>query len=144
MKTAYYMLISDWSSDVCSSDLRLEVAFVVDQEVCRDHHAVALVHTLTDLDHPLSAPPDRHFTGLETSLAPVEDHDLPRARVDHGAVGNRDHGFLAAARDPDLGIHVRQQGAVGVRDLDTPPRRPGPHPDPIGRASGRGRGGKDV
>src|SRR3546814_14700868 len=116
MKTAYYMLISDWSSDVCSSDLRLEVAFGVDQEVCRDHHAVALVHTLTDLDHPLSAPPDRHFTGLETSLAPVEDHDLPRARVDHGAVGNRDRQSVVSGKGVSVRCDIGGRGNIQTKN----------------------------
>src|SRR3546814_1646512 len=38
-KTAYEMRISDWSSDVCSSDLPFEVALGVDARVVSANHA---------------------------------------------------------------------------------------------------------
>src|SRR3546814_9107445 len=41
-KTAYEMRISDWSSDVCSSDLRADVAPVVDQEAAIDQSSVVV------------------------------------------------------------------------------------------------------
>src|SRR3546814_2967492 len=58
-KTAYEMLISDWSSDVCSSDLRL-------QALARAHGL-----TMTDAGDAMEAPPQTNLLGLiEAILAP--------------------------------------------------------------------------
>src|SRR3546814_10313984 len=51
-KTAYEMLISDWSSDVCSSDLRL-------QALARAHEL-----TMTDAGDAMEAPPQTNLLGL--------------------------------------------------------------------------------
>src|SRR3546814_5974675 len=50
-KTAYEMRISDWSSDVCSSDLNSRA-----QECCCQAHARVETHqeTMPDLSHPTS------------------------------------------------------------------------------------------
>src|SRR3546814_3496645 len=47
-KTAYEMRISDWSSDVCSSDLRIDHlrhrgGFLADRRIDADHVGIALV-----------------------------------------------------------------------------------------------------
>src|SRR3546814_193599 len=70
-KTAYEMRISDWSSDVCSSDLIEKVVAELAAEAGRaDAAARALLSTLT-------APPDldalRRLGGSETLLAGVEE-----------------------------------------------------------------------
>src|SRR3546814_7714194 len=61
-KTAYEMRISDWSSDVCSSDLVCPIAFL-DGEVI-----IVQVHVEIRLDQPLADPlPDdpRHFVAID-------------------------------------------------------------------------------
>src|SRR3546814_16428786 len=70
-KTAYEMRISDWSSDVCSSDLIEKVVAELAAEAgMADAAARALLSTLT-------APPDldalRRLGGSETLLAGVEE-----------------------------------------------------------------------
>src|SRR3546814_10778099 len=59
-KTAYEMRISDWSSDVCSSDLRPITDY---QRAYASYAAIELAKTLNQLDSPLpSTPsPDGHL-----------------------------------------------------------------------------------
>src|SRR3546814_8209063 len=68
-KTAYEMRISDWSSDVCSSDLRIEVGAVVIQQ------ATGVVDDAGDfLDATLE-----HAEGRR-----IGQHDAGRLRTDCG------------------------------------------------------------
>src|SRR3546814_3985516 len=53
-KTAYEIRISDWSSDVCSSDLRGEV---VGQKLCVEQHKAAT-------DQPRHQMHKSHFAGI--------------------------------------------------------------------------------
>src|SRR3546814_8396100 len=48
MKTAYEMRISDWSSDVCSSDLERPVAAIEDKEVQETVERLAASNTRTE------------------------------------------------------------------------------------------------
>src|SRR3546814_10359695 len=62
-KTAYEMRISDWSSDVCSSDLARVMSRYADAIMIRtddhtkvqamaEHASVPVINGLTDLSHP--------------------------------------------------------------------------------------------
>src|SRR3546814_15718570 len=61
-KTAYEMRISDWSSDVCSSDLR---PIYVAEQTYRERR-----HRLDPLELPLVYNADRFTRGLVTGLVP--------------------------------------------------------------------------
>src|SRR3546814_13011936 len=61
-KTAYEMRISDWSSDVCSSDLR---PIYVAEQTYRERR-----HRLDPLELPLVYNADRFTRGLVTVLVP--------------------------------------------------------------------------
>src|SRR3546814_18696701 len=61
-KTAYEMRISDWSSDVCSSDLR---PIYVAEQTYRERR-----HRLDPLELPLFSNADRFTRGLVTGLVP--------------------------------------------------------------------------
>src|SRR3546814_6782562 len=78
-KTAYEMRISDWSSDVCSSDL---VAAALVFVALRD--LVALDRPVVG-DHELLADP---FPGLAMDLMQGEPMGAARGRVEaHGKIG---------------------------------------------------------
>src|SRR3546814_6499424 len=89
-KTAYEMRISDWSSDVCSSDLELVGQRVVGRvDRLRAHTPFSLVHRLADLaDIPLVVELARGEHVVEVALAtgleagPV----APLVRVAHARV----------------------------------------------------------
>src|SRR3546814_5880210 len=61
-KTAYEMRISDWSSDVCSSDLHLSTQYALSQRSCEeqkqtDHRIIrqqAIVQHPTNLPDPMN------------------------------------------------------------------------------------------
>src|SRR3546814_7287501 len=58
-KTAYEMRISDWSSDVFSSDLQIyDVDFEPVEGAVRDHNAAGL-HTLDHLTHNVNRSEER-------------------------------------------------------------------------------------
>src|SRR3546814_18825060 len=90
-KTAYEMRISDWSSDVCSSDLlqRLQPALALDlsgQQV----GDVESIHCPLAIGGDMGAV-DRHFR-LEQGVGQAEEQRraVPRIHLDHGeAVGDR-------------------------------------------------------
>ena len=82
---------------------------------------------LEDLDEAVAAPPGFDLARLEPALATVEDHDLPRAGVDHRAVGNGDlrrfrrrcrsrprHTCSAAGRRSGLAISIRTLRGAGL------------------------------
>src|SRR3546814_7305884 len=85
------MRISDWSSDVCSSDLaevldRLEVQQAVDR--LGVGVVVGIVHPLADLDAPL-----RHLEGEHHVGGDGDEGDDGKAPVEHhpeDAAGQRD------------------------------------------------------
>src|SRR3546814_18795486 len=58
-KTAYEMRISDWSSDVCSSDLR--GATVIDRNEHRDPRSHARLHLIDCATQPLGVEPLDHL-----------------------------------------------------------------------------------
>src|SRR3546814_8046769 len=75
-KTAYEMRISDWSSDVCSSDLREGFAHAeqIGLQVRRDDFA-ALIAEETEADDgvDIDAARDRRMTQLGQHVAPTVD-----------------------------------------------------------------------
>src|SRR3546814_10338482 len=85
-KTAYEMRISDWSSDVCSSDL-FRMAFVADQDALTTVTAVAR-HFDMDLGHQwaggvehLQAPTSGFGTHRLGNPVGTEDHDDETGRA---------------------------------------------------------------
>src|SRR3546814_7835797 len=99
-KTAYEMRISDWSSDVCSSDLLAEPAYLGDplpiglikvQASVGRHDAVAAAVELPDPAIPFDGPPtmERHIRKTNDGLPVLE----------------------LVPRSVDLGIADCQQGA---------------------------------
>src|SRR3546814_1555280 len=55
-KTAYEMRISDWSSDVCSSDLHLRVEIVVCLHMHHDNAAIVIAR-FANIDHLATSGP---------------------------------------------------------------------------------------
>src|SRR3546814_17682856 len=109
--TAYEMRISDWSSDVCSSDLLLRLhrvdLEVVGLRILADDHA--LIERLAGRDEEDAA----LFQGAERVgdgfAVAVRDEDAVLAALDHALVGAV---FLeAAAHDPGA-PRVGQEFAV--------------------------------
>src|SRR3546814_4551065 len=80
-KTAYEMRISDWSSDVCSSDLRAELA----QQLVRSDPPAAIVHA-RDTGPATGSPtvtamvpgPTKIATGVATSASKPREHRVVR------------------------------------------------------------------
>src|SRR3546814_6822875 len=92
-KTAYEMRISDWSSDVCSSDLD-ERAQVAIAHVGRDHHA------------PLAI--------LAADLVGAE-RDLDRGNLAQRDMGRRRH--LRCTRAGQVALLFRQRNRQGGKSL---------------------------
>src|SRR3546814_11329815 len=78
-KTAYEMRISDWSSDVCSSDLaedRIEPDGTIDAG--HDEHSFEhRLHRLQPATHRFGIAPDRQLTGEGFELFLRRRHSLP-------------------------------------------------------------------
>src|SRR3546814_1774870 len=110
-KTAYWMRISDWSSDVCSSDLRplLRCLAVPDCLQGRAARALSLPHR--GRAHRAGARDPRHGRGRD-----VHHSGLRRADLSDRAVGR----YGAARQSADL-PHGGQRG----RDLAAPRSRAG-------------------
>src|SRR3546814_14492354 len=121
-KTAYEMRISDWSSDVCSSDL--------ERKLCGLVAALAAVFEV-------GAEPGTEKLGL---------HPEPGSETDQAEAGrHRDDGVVRFACDdaelvPEVGQrnNVAQPAEQGRRSRRPPVVQPVP-PVQIGRASGRER-----
>src|SRR3546814_3944501 len=115
-KTAYEMRISDWSSDVCSSDLALppecaegncvSAQITRDMATLRDRHAaridrlkalVFLIHFVGDLHQPLHA---------------GEKGD---------AGGNKVNAAYGIYAPPRLNLHSVWDGLLAERAISTPP-----------------------
>src|SRR3546814_3407497 len=92
-KTAYEMRISDWSSDVCSSDLAS--ADIVPDVVGDDGGVARIVLGDSRLDLADQIRADISRLGEDAAAKPREDRDQRRAererdeRIDDGAVGWR-------------------------------------------------------
>src|SRR3546814_7674187 len=69
-KTAYEMRISDWSSDVCSSDLDVVIAGTALFQHLREYRAIAF-HGLDEFDQKTSSEAERHLDGQDSRFAPV-------------------------------------------------------------------------
>src|SRR3546814_16513549 len=134
-KTAYELRISDWSSDVCSSDLR-EMRPARDRHRQREYRAIGRARILIE-DHAVA--PHRH---RERGMARAEG-GVPRVRIEHEtrpSMAER-HPFA----DPRERLGTRRNGLeiIAARG-DSPGDRPrtGPGADPPRRdARRRGRRG---
>src|SRR3546814_14246192 len=141
-KTAYDMRISDWSSDVCSSDLWL------------DHHAVgALGEILCDLAQRFLGVRGVHLIGLLVALEqPARaDRVAERAIEGRGIFGGVAHdldmaealGLERLSDRPDAAVHhVAGRDDVGAGARLIPRLSQQLCDRPTGRASRRVRRGK--
>src|SRR3546814_1228413 len=88
-KTAYEMRISDWSSDVCSSDLE-EIIVAPAQDVHRSHNGLPIVSDDADLLQPdaLDIQPKRDLGNIPV-LSPARQYLVP----DHDKGGGPDAAF---------------------------------------------------
>src|SRR3546814_8663743 len=121
-KTAYDMRISDWSSDVCSSDLGAAVEGVLRREAAQaarrapDQHVVALLHVAAVLGDQLAVRRAVDQAG-GGGLLPGQVGGLGHQLV---GLDQRDLGQPAEvgleAPDPLLGVEHRVVVAVGRSD----------------------------
>src|SRR3546814_805763 len=143
-KTAYEMRISDWSSDVCSSDL---ARFGIEQELTRRDDLLAGCEPPQYLGLAAAFAPSDHFGRMIATVALLEHHDAARAGADHRFARHQQRRFGIAAeryRREHSGAETpaaigefnahRQSPTVGGR------RRQDRH-DPAGEALA-GKGGK--
>src|SRR3546814_7820480 len=119
-KTAYEMRISDWSSDVCSSDLGDQAVLGASPDD-RVEDARSLIEDGRAVDEPaigIAVKGADHGAGLRIDLVPallspdVEDH-VAAAPVDHGArearvAIERRHGLPSSA----VGVVLPGRGAT--------------------------------
>src|SRR3546814_10820636 len=126
-KTAYEMRISDWSSDVCSSDLRIAVAdqrpraAAAGQDVDLfgpkvDEQAAILEHVDADQPRRADMPPGKggRVEGRQAEVGHVQRGD-PEARRDRGADADRREPQFFAPPEPEaLGQFARDDGPPGA------------------------------
>src|SRR3546814_12725933 len=125
-KTAYEMRISDWSSDVCSSDLPGKRHFTAERRIERGEQLAALLaQFLGDFDprdllrqprlallaHPGVLP--IHYTLLQNGVLPIY--------------------YTAAGKDSVIGARRlttrhRRRHLLGMTPPSSPPLKPDPHP----------------
>src|SRR3546814_8788616 len=94
-KTAYEMRISDWSSDVCSSDLEVGDADLAREGAVRQRDAVEdglVVADEVHLVHRQHDMLDAEQVREEAVAARLREHALARVNQDHGKVGGRSAG----------------------------------------------------
>src|SRR3546814_11410899 len=113
-KTEYEMRISDWSSDVCSSDL---IDVLVPPERARDASAALVAHGFAEIDtYPRRWIAQRH-------------HHLPMHRHSDTGVGvEMQTSILFPRFDPILRAHTVRRAAVAVVYRDRPASNPVPAP----------------
>src|SRR3546814_425423 len=130
-KTAYEMRISDWSSDVCSADLRRVVGIGVEQHVQRPGAAVdAEVGTE---DRAVGVELERQRRGADAAhdLHALEDGDVAVARgAGAGIAGGDAHAAAGVERVVDVavlddaggdrieGIGRERAGSIAGDDID--------------------------
>src|SRR3546814_16057843 len=87
-KTAYEMRISDWSSDVCSSDLRIGVEEFLDAEAVEalQHPVFLRPPVLELLQHRLVETVLRDRIGRQTHRQRLHGHAPPGGRRHHAKV----------------------------------------------------------
>src|SRR3546814_5827310 len=102
-KTAYEMRISDWSSDVCSSDLRL-VAQHEDQDDAGDEAA--------DVRPPADVVGRRAAEGGDELEADPEDQQQPGRQVERDEADRHQHAGLRV--QDEIGAEHAGDGAAGA------------------------------
>src|SRR3546814_20611086 len=142
-KTAYEMRISDWSSDVCSSDLNLEEIGEIGR--VRDFDRKKLRHRfVASQGNALVA------AGVAQEFEPIHEHRVARQRAlavrsldvgigkvdEQSTIVVEDHGIEQQRRlAPEPQLELRQIAGVAEEE---PLRAPGGHPSPEGRRVGKG------
>src|SRR3546814_17689261 len=118
-KTAYEMRISDWSSDVCSSDLDDEQPGS-DQRVTEDLH-VGRVQTA---QHPFTKPARAIVAG---PCGPQQECNGTRQRKEPGDCRSNAHFLPHVASDTNLAVAATHH-AGGPGSHRTPQQPPGSNP----------------
>src|SRR3546814_13229256 len=118
-KTAYEMRISDWSSDVCSSDLPVSLCFRIAQNVAIDFaraHNRAPSTTQEDEveQHAADDPGPEHCAAAmqELELAKRVIGRLPPG-CRHVFLLSRSHGLSNLEIAARCGVSSREEGSVG-------------------------------
>src|SRR3546814_14422910 len=138
-KTAYELRISDWSSDVCSSDLLEAIARTRPQSDRTDTVADRMVQRAQRDNPPRRTQHDRAAAARKA----IECH---RDRCGGDRAGSLAQSFLQPRRHLDR-RGQREQGAVEPLATARAARRrepafdPSPEPARLGRAPGREQGG---
>src|SRR3546814_7038773 len=111
-KTAYEMRISDWSSDVCSSDLA-QRAQRLDIGGCLAHHRLGVIADDLDVTHAAAGfeGDDRGFVENDAASADVDD-GVHGAEVDGDVIGVG-RKAVEEAHGGGLGFHARNTAAIG-------------------------------
>src|SRR3546814_1258987 len=105
-KTAYEMRISDWSSDVCSSDLFSALSAGLRQAVCNLNFAPAMLQP-DETVHPREA--------LENKSDECADPDSRRFRI----TGSRHHHQCLATRRPHRHARGRWRSEEHTSELQS-------------------------
>src|SRR3546814_5663244 len=131
-KTAYEMRISDWSSDVCSSDLKGRYASSILQ-----HPRILRPAALARIDHQRTLAHRDARQPARRDLDPLRRHQHEGAQVDvarrEPSLGKDRHGRERQRRLRDILARVRFQLGTESRDLLL--ARPGAATHPISTRS---------
>src|SRR3546814_1433560 len=118
-KTAYEMRISDWSSDVCSSDLRAPSASAIQVSPSTRHSS--LFAPTPSICLPRAWPPNAGAAGLSHSEIPHDDRHHGRApaprRWDHSQPRGRHAGTRAGFGQCAVAMEP-PQGLAGMARLE--------------------------
>ena len=91
-------IISAASCCVKALSAALQIALGIDQECCRGDDFLALAEPVEHLDIAVAATAELDRPRLEAAFALGDQHDLPRAAVDHRAGRNGDRRAFVRAR----------------------------------------------
>ena len=100
---------------------RLQVALGIDQEVGRDHHALAFHDAFANFDHIARALAHDHRARLEPPLGDLHQHQLPRATVEHRRSRDGQHRRGRGLGQGHIAKQTGAQDAVGVGQFDANP-----------------------
>src|SRR5438105_5060028 len=85
---------------------RLHLAFGIDEKVPRGNYALPASKSGDNFDTLAIQLTGPNLAGLEVAIAPIDEHSLPLAGIQHRVRWNRE---LRGSREPklDIGVHVQ-------------------------------------
>src|SRR3546814_1487954 len=117
-KTAYEMRISDWSSDVCSSDLRCGLAGRdrVSADLCRafQHGGGGRMVVVAGGDNITAAGSDIEIAAWRMDRVTLAGHKAVDLQVDAALRNAGGKGAVVEGGDVELGTAVHHQAAVAA------------------------------